>query len=366
MPRAPTRPPSSTTSARSATASWPSACGAWPPACVALGLRREERVLLLMQDGNDWPVGFLGAMYAGVVPVAVNTLLTADDYAYMLEHSPRAGGAGVRRAAAGAAGGDGASRDHEVRKVDRLAPGRAAARRRGRVRAPSSRRTPPLAKPARHRAPTTPASGSIPRAPPAGPRARCTRTPTPTGRPSCTARACWACARRDVVLLGRQAVLRLRPGQRADLPAERRRHHAADGRAADAGRHLQALARRRRRRQADGLLRRAHRLRRHAGLARPAGARARWRCAWCSSAGEALPREIGERFKRHFGVDIVDGIGSTEMLHIFLSNRPGEVRYGTTGWPVPGYEIELRGDDGRAGARRRARRPLHPGPVARR
>ena len=46
-----------------------------------------ERVLVLMQDTNDWPVAFLGAMYAGVVPVAVNTLLTADDYAYMLEHS---------------------------------------------------------------------------------------------------------------------------------------------------------------------------------------------------------------------------------------------------------------------------------------
>ena len=53
----------------------------------ALGVKREERVLLLMLDGNDWPVSFLGAAYAGIVPVAVNTLLTADDYAYMLEHS---------------------------------------------------------------------------------------------------------------------------------------------------------------------------------------------------------------------------------------------------------------------------------------
>ena len=53
----------------------------------ALGLRREERVLLLMHDSSDWPVAFLGAMFAGVVPVAVNTLLTADDYAYMLEHA---------------------------------------------------------------------------------------------------------------------------------------------------------------------------------------------------------------------------------------------------------------------------------------
>jgi benzoate-CoA ligase len=68
----------------------------------------------------------------------------------------------------------------------------------------------------------------------------------------------------------------------------------------------------------------------------------------CSSAGEALPAELGEKFTQHFGVEIVDGIGSTEMLHIYLSNQPGKVRYGTTGWPVPGYEIELRDDDGHA------------------
>src|SRR5689334_21478471 len=54
---------------------------------VGLGLRREERVLLLAHDTIDWPVAFLGALYAGVVPVALNTLLTPDDYAYMLAHS---------------------------------------------------------------------------------------------------------------------------------------------------------------------------------------------------------------------------------------------------------------------------------------
>ena len=53
----------------------------------SLYLRREERVLVLMHDGTDWPVAFLGSLYAGLVPVAVNTLLTPDDYAYMLEHS---------------------------------------------------------------------------------------------------------------------------------------------------------------------------------------------------------------------------------------------------------------------------------------
>lgn len=56
-------------------------------ALLEAGLRREERVLLLMHDCNDWPVAFLGAIYAGIVPVAVNTLLPADDYLYMLQHS---------------------------------------------------------------------------------------------------------------------------------------------------------------------------------------------------------------------------------------------------------------------------------------
>ena len=54
---------------------------------TAAGIHREERVLLAMHDMREWVVSFLGAMYAGVVPVAVNTLLTPDDYAYMLEHS---------------------------------------------------------------------------------------------------------------------------------------------------------------------------------------------------------------------------------------------------------------------------------------
>jgi benzoate-CoA ligase family protein len=64
------------------------------------------------------------------------------------------------------------------------------------------------------------------------------------------------------------------------------------------------------------------------------------------SAGEALPRHVGERWRARFGTDILDGIGSTEMLHMFLSNKPGDVRYGTTGRPVPGYDVALRGDDG--------------------
>jgi benzoate-CoA ligase family protein len=77
----------------------------------------------------------------------------------------------------------------------------------------------------------------------------------------------------------------------------------------------------------------------------PAGALAGVRTA--VSAGEALPAALYQRWTGHFGVDILDGIGMTEMLHIFLSNRPGEVRPGTTGVAVPGYDLRILGDDGR-------------------
>jgi 4-hydroxybenzoate-CoA ligase len=61
----------------------------------------------------------------------------------------------------------------------------------------------------------------------------------------------------------------------------------------------------------------------------------------CISAGEALPEEIGNKWQDRFGVEILDGVGSTEMLHIFLSNREGDVRYGTSGEAVPGYQLKL-------------------------
>jgi len=61
----------------------------------------------------------------------------------------------------------------------------------------------------------------------------------------------------------------------------------------------------------------------------------------CTSAGEALPAPVGQAWRERYGVDILDGIGSTEMLHIYLSNRPDDVRYGTTGRAVPGYELKL-------------------------
>jgi 4-hydroxybenzoate-CoA ligase len=61
----------------------------------------------------------------------------------------------------------------------------------------------------------------------------------------------------------------------------------------------------------------------------------------CTSAGEALPREVGEAWEARIGAQIIDGVGSTEMLHIFLSNRPGDIVYGTSGKAVPGYDVRL-------------------------
>jgi 4-hydroxybenzoate-CoA ligase len=82
----------------------------------------------------------------------------------------------------------------------------------------------------------------------------------------------------------------------------------------------------------------------HEDMTRGAGSA---RLRLCVSAGEALPAHIGERWRDIAGVDVLDGIGSTEMLQTFLSNRPGDIRYGSTGKPVPGYDVRIVDEHGR-------------------
>jgi 4-hydroxybenzoate-CoA ligase len=82
----------------------------------------------------------------------------------------------------------------------------------------------------------------------------------------------------------------------------------------------------------------------HKDIAKGAGSD---RLRLCVSAGEALPAHIGERWRAVTGVDVLDGLGSTEMLNTFLSNRPGDIRYGSTGKPVPGYEARIVDEHGR-------------------
>jgi len=308
----------------------------------AVGLRREERVLLLMHDCTDWPVCFLGALYAGLVPVAVNTLLTADDYAYMLEHS-RAQLVMVSGALLPTLNAALTRSDHEVGRVL--------------VSRPS--------------APLHPSEVDLEaflKSHEPAPRAAATHADDPafwlyssgsTGRPKGTVHShanpywtaelygqrvlgltetdvCFSAAKLFFAYgLGNGLSFPMSVGATTLLMADRATPEAVFRRwLGEVGSTKPTVF-----------------------FGAPTGfagmlahptlpARDSVALRLVSSAGEALPAELGERFKRHFGVDIVDGIGSTEMLHIFLSNRPDRVRYGTTGWPVPGYQVELRGDDG--------------------
>lgn len=310
-------------------------------ALAAAGVRREERVLLLMHDTQDWPVCFLGSLYAGVVPVAVNTLLTADDYAYMLEHS-RAQAALVGGALLPMLQSAMEKGTHELQSVIVAQP--AGALPRGMqaledaIAAAEPRPTP---------APTTPddpgfwlySSGS-------------------TGKPKGTVhthgnlwwtaelygKAVLQLTEQDVCFsaaklyfaygLGNALTFPLSVGASVVLMAERPTPEATFKRWTQPEHRPTVFFG-----APTG----------YAGmLASPAlPSRDRVALRMGSSAGEALPADIAQRFKAHFGCDIIDGIGSTEMLHVFISNRPGDVRYGSTGRPVEGYEVELRGEDGR-------------------
>ena len=311
-------------------------------ALLASGLRREERVLLLMHDCIDWPVSFLAALYAGLVPVAVNTLLTADEYAYMLQHS----------------------RAQAVLVSEALLPTLQAAIQQGPnevsqvIVSHASRPLPSLCV----------ALDAFVSGKPELPAPAATSADDPgfwlyssgsTGRPKGTvhthANLYWTAelygtpvlglTEQDVCFsaaklffaygLGNGLTFPMSVGATTLLMAERPTPDATF----------------KRWRGEVGGLRPSVFFGAPTGFAGmlaapnlPAKSEVALRLA--SSAGEALPADLGERFTAHFGVEIIDGIGSTEMLHIFLSNIPGKVRYGTTGWPVPGYALELRGDDG--------------------
>jgi benzoate-CoA ligase len=309
---------------------------------VALGLRREERVLLLMHDCNHWPVSFLGCLYAGIVPVAINTLLNADDYAYMLAHS-RAQAALVSGALLPTLQ---TAMDRQAHELKHLIVSRAAA---------------PLPAGASDFDDWLASQAPLPTAADTGADeiGFWLYSSGSTGRPKGTAHThgnlywtaelyarpvlglqdsdvCFSAAKLFFAYgLGNALTFPLSVGASVVLMAERPTPDATFRRWTDArpGRQPTVFFG-----APTG----------YAGMLASPNLPARNAVALrlCSSAGEALPREIGDRFTAHFGCEIIDGIGSTEMLHIFLSNRPGDVRYGTTGKPVPGYVVELRDESG--------------------
>jgi benzoate-CoA ligase len=310
----------------------------------SLGIRREERVLLLMHDCNDWPVSFLGAMYAGLVPVAVNTLLTADDYAYMLEHS-RAQAVLVSGALLPALTAAMTKSDHEVSKVIVSHP--AAPLHPAEVEMEAFVQAHQPAAKAANTSPDDPgfwlySSGSTGR-----PKGTVHSHANPYWSSELYGKAILKLQENDVCFsaaklffaygLGNALTFPMTIGATTILMGERPTPDATFKRWLGGIGGIKPTVFYGAPTGFAGMLAQPNLPKRGDVAMR-----------LVSSAGEALPAELGQRFKEHFGVDIVDGIGSTEMLHIFLSNTPERVRYGTTGWPVPGYDIELRGDDGQS------------------
>ena len=323
----------------------------------AAGVRREDRMMVFMQDVCHWPVSFLGAMYGGVVPVAINTLLTAPDLAYMLANS-RARAVAVSGALLPTLREALSMCAHDVSlvlvshpetiPVSGAGDGEAlmnALRQEGVTTVVDmatwlSQQT-PLAE-AANTSPDSPgfwlySSGSTGR--PKG-------TVHSHGNPYWTAEyygkgvlkigeddVCFSAAKLFFAYgLGNALTFPFSVGASVVLMAERP--------------------------TPDAVFKRWIEQRPTVFFGAPTGfagmlaspnlpKRSEIALRLVSSAGEALPADLGERFTAQYGVEIVDGIGSTEMLHIYLSNRPGDVRYGTTGFPVPGYTLSLRGDDGR-------------------
>jgi benzoate-CoA ligase len=303
-------------------------------ALASLGLDAEQRVMLALLDGIDFPAVFLGAIKAGIVPIAANTLLTTSDYRFMLQDS-RARALVVSEAL-----------------LPQFAPllGELPLLRHVIVAGDDAHghlRLADLLDRAATSSPTAPtvaddvcfwlySSGS---------------TGTPKGTvhihssliqtAELYAKPVLGIRESDVVFsaaklffaygLGNALTFPLAVGATTVLMAERPTPASVFRRLVE---HQPTIF------YGVPTLYAAM-------LAAPdLPPRDRVRLRVCTSAGEALPADIGRRFTEHFGVEVLDGIGSTEMLHIFISNRPGAVRYGTTGQVVPGYRIRLLDDDG--------------------
>jgi 4-hydroxybenzoate-CoA ligase len=295
-----------------------------------LGVRREERVAMIMLDTIDFPIVFLGAIRAGIVPVPLNTLLTADQYAYVLADC-RARVLFVSQALFPVVK-DVVGRMPDLEHVV-IAGTDAQAHKR--LSEEIGRESDAFVTAATH--PDEPAfwlysSGST-----GSPKGVRHLHASLAATAETYARQVLGIREDDVGLsaaklffaygLGNALTFPMSVGATTVLNPERPTPAAM-----------------------FALLNKYHpsiffgvptlfaaMLNDESSKQQPAGNRLRV----CTSAGEALPESVGNGWKSRFGVDILDGVGSTELLHIFLSNAPGDIKYGSSGRPVPGYKVRL-------------------------
>ncbi|WP_298929082.1 benzoate-CoA ligase family protein [uncultured Ramlibacter sp.] len=301
----------------------------------AQGFAPESRVMLAMLDTTEWPVAFLGCILAGVVPVAANTLLTAKDFDFMLRDS-RAQGLIVSQALWPAfediVGSVASLRTVILAGTDELQGKLALA---------------PMVKGA-DASKTVAATGS-------DDACFWLYSSGSTGTPKGTVhlhshlvqtaelygRAVLGIREDDVVFSAAKLFFAYGLGNTLTFPMS-------------VGATAVLLPGRPTPEQVFAILRKHQPTifygvpTLYAALLADAGRpkKSELKLRVCTSAGEALPAQIGRKWSAEYGCDILDGIGSTEMLHIFLSNRPGQVRYGTTGQAVPGYQLRIVADDG--------------------
>jgi benzoate-CoA ligase len=287
-----------------------------------LGLKPGDRIVLAMLDGIDFVSAFLGAIKAGFVPIPVNTLLTPSDYGYMLTDSG-AKAAVVSLPLLPVFETAIAESDWSGELVPAGAPDKGLSLLMAEA-APTAEAYPTKAD---ETAFWLYSSGSTGR-----PKGTLHRHGSPKRTAEMFARGVFGLAESDVVFsvaklffaygLGNALTFPMSVGATAVLLPDRA---TPDAVAALIKKHgvtvfcgvptLYA-----------------------AMLASPAlPAAGEHKVRVCLSAGEALPEELGRAWNARVGCEIVDGIGSTEMLHIYVSNRPGQVAYGVTGTPVPGY-----------------------------
>ncbi len=304
----------------------------------SLGLRREERILICLTDTIDWPTAFLGAIKAGVIAVPVNTLLTEDDYRFMLDDSRARLVVVSEELYPKFAEAIAASKDlaqvivsgvdaHGHHRFADLLDGAKNGTKTDAVTAPTTRDDMCFWL-------YTSGSTGKPKAA-VHTHADLKLTDDLYAKPILGITAndvCFSVAKLFFAYgLGNALTFPMSAGATTILLPHRPTPDAV------------------------GEILKKHKVTVFyavptffAGFlaSEAAPARTELKLRRCVSAGEALPTDVGRRWSERYGVDILDGLGSTEMLHIFLSNRPGDVKYGTSGKPVPGYDIRLIDDDG--------------------